>query len=174
MCRDVTWKVEGDYLIGIFFFVGALMYQVGATMAYFESVNNGSFHGHAMKRFLEGHDEDKKAMLDEKLHGFFDHLGHHHHTDEEVAATQQRTSAEDPDSGWKSLNNPRKGSVYAKRKPRAPRRGGIDLGEDEGGVYEYTSWRWWPTRDALVTYHLRDIGYLASSVQLFGATLFSW
>ena len=60
------------------------------------------------------------------------------------------------------------------RKPVGSRRGGVDLGEDQEGTYEYTSWRWWPTWEALKSHHCREIGYIACSIQLFGATLFSW
>jgi hypothetical protein len=99
---DVTWAAEDNYASGIFFFVGALMYQVGAVMAYLEAVNNGSFSGHAMKRFIDGHDEDQKAMLDAHLHGFLHHanpLHHHSQTEDE----EKQMAAIDPTEGWKSM-----------------------------------------------------------------------
>jgi hypothetical protein len=175
---DVTWAPEKKYASGIFFFVGALMYQVGAVMAYLEAVNNGSFSGHAMKRFIDGHDEDQKAMLDAHLHGFLHHanpLHHHHHHHSQKEDEEKQTATVDPTEGWKTLNQrDRERSVYAMRKPNVPRRGGVDLGEDQDGVYEYTSWRWWPKWETLKSHHVQEIGYIACSIQLFGATLYSW
>jgi hypothetical protein len=153
---DVTWAAEENYAKGIFFFIGALMYQVGAVMAYLEAVNNGSFSGHAMKRFLDGHDDDQKAMLDAHLHGFLHHanpLHHHSQTEDE----EKQMAAIDPTEGWKTLNQrDRARPVYAMRKSNVPRRGGVDLGEDQDGVYEYTSWRWWPKWETLKTHHVQE------------------
>jgi hypothetical protein len=36
------------------------------------------------------------------------------------------------------------------------------------------TWRWWPTWHALRTHHIYEIGYIACSIQLFGATLYCW
>ncbi|KAF2206746.1 hypothetical protein CERZMDRAFT_52490 [Cercospora zeae-maydis SCOH1-5] len=55
------------------FFVGALFYQVGAVAAYLEAVNDGSFHGAAMRRLLDGNEQDSKKLLDEKVKHFFSH-----------------------------------------------------------------------------------------------------
>jgi hypothetical protein len=175
---DVKWEVEQTYIIGIFFFVGALLYQLGAVMAYLEAVNDGSFHGSAMKRFLEGHEEEKKAMLDEKVSHFFGHLNPKHvkREHEEAAAEEKRMATIDPSAGWKSIHRrERPGSIYPGSKLPAPRRGGIDLGEaEEGESHEYLTWRWYPTWHALRTHHIYEIGYIACSIQLFGATLYSW
>ncbi len=57
----------------------------------------------------------------------------------------------------------------------APRRGGVDLGEtEEGESHEYLTWRWWPTLGALRTHHIYEVGFIACTIQLFGATLYSW
>ena len=175
---DVKWEVEANYLIGIFFFVGALLYQLGAVMAYLEAVNDGSFSGSAMKRFLEGHEDEKKAMLDSKISHFFGHLNPVHerkrHAEEEAEA--KRMAGVDPNAGWKSIHRrERPGSIYPGSKLPAPRRGGVDLGEaEEGESHEYLQWRWWPTWHALRHHHVYEIGYVACSIQLFGATLYTW
>ena len=175
---DVKWAAEEDYVVGIFFFVGALLYQLGAVMAYLEAVNDGSFHGSAMKRFLEGHEEEKKQMLDQKVSHFFGHLNPMHekkrHAEEE--AEEKRMAEVDPSAGWKSIHRrERPGSIYPGSKLPAPRRGGVDLGEaEEGESHEYLTWRWYPTWHALRTHHIYEIGYIACSIQLFGATLYSW
>lgn len=175
---DVKWTALGEYGIGILFFVGALLYQVGAVMAYLEAVNDGSFHGSAMKRFLEGHQDEQKRMLDEKVANFFGHLNPHHekkrHAEEE--AEEKRMHEIDPEAGWKTIHRrERPGSIYPGKQAPGPRRGGVDLGEaEEGESHEYLTWRWWPTWHALKTHHIYEIGYIACSIQLFGATLYTW
>ena len=65
--------------------------------------------------------------------------------------------------------------MYPPNKSPAPRRGGVDLGEvEEGESHEYLTWRWYPSWHALTTHHIYEIGYIACSIQLFGATLYSW
>ncbi|KAI9712814.1 MAG: hypothetical protein M1820_001436 [Bogoriella megaspora] len=164
---------ESEYGVGLLFFFGALLYQLGATMAYFEAINDGSFAGRAMKRHLEGHEEEQKRMLDHKLHMFFGHMiPHHHHHDDDDELEKQRSV--DPEAGWKTRDRAeRPGSIYPDGKAPAPRRGGVDEGAvEEGTFHEYLRWRWWPTWQALKTYHIKDIGYIACSIQLFGATLY--
>ena len=175
---DVKWTGLENYGVGILFFVGALLYQVGAVMAYLEAVNDGSFHGSAMKRFLEGRQDEQKRMLDEKIGHFFGHLNPLHEKkrhDAEHAELEQMSSI-DPMAGWKTIHRrDRPGSIWPEGKAPAPRRGGVDLGEaEEGEAHEYQTWRWYPTWHALKTHHVYEIGYLACSVQLFGATLYSW
>lgn len=48
------------------FVAGAIFYQIGAVVAYLEAVNDGSFHGSAMRKLMDGHDEEQKKMMDEK------------------------------------------------------------------------------------------------------------
>ena len=166
---------ESDYGVGLLFFFGALLYQLGATMAYLEAINDGSFHGRAMKRHLEGHDEEKKRMLDDKLHMFFGHMiPHHHHHDDEDDEELEKQKSVDPEAGWKTRDRAeRPGSIYPEGKAPAPRRGGVDEGPaEEGEFHEYLTWRWWPTWYALKTYHIKEPGYIACTVQLFGATLY--
>jgi hypothetical protein len=175
------WDVDlggiSEYGVGILFFIGALLYQLGAVMAYLEAVNEGSFHGSAMKRFLDGHETDQKKLLDEKIHHFFGHFNPLHtkkHREAEQAEEQALASV-DPEAGWKAIHrHERPGSVYPAEKGPAPRRGGVDLGEEEEGEsHAYMTWRWWPTWHALKNHHAYEIGYIACSIQLFGATLYS-
>ena len=148
---ESEFEGESEYGVGLLFFIGALFYQVGATMAYLEAINDGSFGGRAMKRHLEGHDEEAKQLLDKKLHVFFGHMiPHHHHDDDKEDLEKQET--------WDR---------------EASRRGGVDEGPtDEDAFHEYLTWRWWPTWEAFKTYHIKEMGYVACVIQLFGATLY--
>jgi hypothetical protein len=123
-------------------------------MAYLEAVNDGSFHGSAMRRLMDGHEEANKQMLDEKLHDFFGHLVPHHKSNGKEADVEA--------------------DAEHKAKAKAPcrRRGGIDLGGEEGEFRPYFTWRWWPTWHVLRTHHIYEIGYLACTIQLFGVTLY--
>ena len=153
------------------FFFGALLYELGAVMAYLEAVNDGSFQGSAMRRFLQGHEEDSKRLLDDKMHSFFGHMipHRHHHKDAEkdIEATYN-------EPGWnEEYWRQKPGSMYSMAKSPPPRRGAVDHGEaEEGTSTPYTSFRWWPTWHALRTHHLYEIGYWACAIQLFGATLY--
>ncbi|KAF2719606.1 hypothetical protein K431DRAFT_286566 [Polychaeton citri CBS 116435] len=160
---------EEEYGVPLCFFFGALFYQLGATVAYLEAINDGSFAGSAMRRFLEGHEEDKKRLLDEKLHNFFGHAKpHRRHKDGEEKQV-------DPEAGWENKESPpRSYSSFPNGMPPAPRRGGIDYGpSEEGQMTEYVVWRWWPTWKSLRTRHLFDLGYIACTIQLVGATMYA-
>lgn len=149
---------EAKYGVPLCFFFGAIFYQIGAVMAYLEAVNDGSFHGSAMRRIMDGHDEQNKQMLDEKLHSFFGNLVPHHH--------KQKTQGSDLEAQEIAAEHKAKSKV-----PRR-RRGGIDLGGEEGEFSPYLTWRWWPTWHVLRTHHIYEIGYLACTIQLFGVTLY--
>lgn len=43
---------------------------------------------------------------------------------------------------------------------------------DQRPTYEGRAWSWWPTWRELRTHYFRDIGFLACSSQMFGATIF--
>nr|POE63139.1 hypothetical protein CFP56_04042 [Quercus suber] len=165
---------EAKYGVPLCFFFGAIFYQIGAVVAYLEAVNDGSFHGSAMRRLLEGHEEDHRKMVDEKIHHFFDHLVPHPHKQKEAEAAEALAYAVDPEAGWKTRDaaHLRPGSIYPPDTGPTPRRGAVDLGGEEGETSTYISWRWWPTWHALRTYHIYDIGYLACAIQLFGVTLY--
>ncbi|KAH9825796.1 integral membrane protein [Teratosphaeria destructans] len=153
--RAETWSLPDSaetYGGPLCFFVGALLYQVGAVSAYLEAVNDGSFHGAGMRKLLEGHEKDAKHLLDDKVRQFFARLGRHHRLSEEQYEALAKTV--DPEAGWKG--------------------GGLGGEEGEEGRVEcrYTTFRWWPTWKALRDHHVYEIGYLACAIQLFGVTLY--
>ncbi|EME41196.1 hypothetical protein DOTSEDRAFT_73578 [Dothistroma septosporum NZE10] len=155
------------------FFFGALFYQIGAVTAYLEAVNDGSFHGAAMRKLLDGHEEDNKKLLDDKIHHFFSHLNPAHRHREEVYR-DPRMPVVDPGAGWNTedARDMRPGSIYPRDNHPAPRRGGVDMGGDETQGSGYMIWRWWPTWRALRTHHVYEVGWLACAIQLFGVTLY--
>jgi hypothetical protein len=77
---------EAEYGVPLTFFFGVLFYQIGAVMAYLEAVNDGSFHGSAMRRIMDGNEEENKKMLDKKLYSFFGHLVPHERHEEDIEA----------------------------------------------------------------------------------------
>lgn len=140
-------EFEGEEKYGVLlcFFIGALFFQIGATMAYFEAVNDGSFHGSAMRRLMEGHEEDQKKMLDEKIHAFFGNLKPHR-GDEDEEAAEKLAGQVDPEAGWKTKDRrQRPGSIYPPAQHSGRRRGAMDMGEaEEGQTSTSYTWRWWP------------------------------
>lgn len=140
---------EETYGVPLCFFFGAIFFQIGAVMAYFEAVNDGSFHGSAMRRLMEGHEDEQKQMLDEKIHDFFGSLNprhHHHKHDDEEEAAEKLAAQVDPEAGWKTKDRKeRPGSIYPPAKHPGRRRGAMDMGEaEEGQSSTYLTWRWWP------------------------------
>jgi hypothetical protein len=157
------------YVGPLCFFIGALFYQVGAVAAYLEAVNDGCFHGSAMRKLLEGHDDQSKELLDYKIRDFFRHMKPHKpHQKNDTALVV------DPEAGWNTKDDEkvRPGSIYPEDQRPGPRRGGVDFGSEEGKASVYNTWRWWPTWKALREYHLYDIGYVACTIQLLGVTLY--
>lgn len=168
---------ESKYGVPLCFFFGALFYQLGAVMAYFEAINDGSFAGSAMKRLLLGHDKEAQEILDKKLSDFFGHFKPGHGRNNTDGNEREKREGEiDPEAGWQAMQTRRKDSrgVTSPGQTRsAPRRGGLDLGEpEEGETAEYLTWRWWPTWHRLRTHHIYEIGYVSVTIQLFGVTLY--
>ncbi|WPH01597.1 Hypothetical protein R9X50_00444500 [Acrodontium crateriforme] len=156
-----TWSLESKWSGPLCFFIGTLLYQVGAVTAYLEAVNDGSFHGAAMHKLLSNHEGAERQMLDDKIHQFFSHI----------------KFTEDLESGFGALDANR--SPYASPDGRGgqrlvvrPRRDGVDLGGEEDVVVNYLTWRWYPSRAALRSQHVYEIGFLACAIQLFGVTLY--
>ena len=173
---ETEFKGQTEYGVPLLFFFGACLYQVGGVMAYLEAINDGSFAGAAMKRLLEGHEDIERELLDAKLHTFFGHLVPHHHHDDVEFEQPRQTSGAAGENNWDSLvkNNSSPEDLYDEAKEQVERRGGVDQGpkEEKGEMREYLTWQWWPTLNGLKTYHLREIGYLACTIQLFGVTLY--
>ncbi|KAK6362438.1 hypothetical protein LTS17_012862 [Exophiala oligosperma] len=160
------------------FFFGACLYQIGGVMAYLEAINDGCFAGAAMKRLLEGHQDIERELLDAKLHTFFGHLiPHHHHEDDDDESNGNSVNA--AANNWESItnSNSRPEDLYDEAKERVERRQGVDHGSasaqhQSGEVREYLVWRWWPNWNSFIHYHIRELGYVACAVQLFGVTLY--
>ncbi|KAL5421837.1 hypothetical protein PMIN04_005259 [Paraphaeosphaeria minitans] len=176
---------EDKYAGPILFFLGAVIcYQTGAVMAYLEAINDGCFAGVAMKRFwIEGSEEDKRKLLDAKLHTFFGHIiPHHHHRDSGDAhandmmgeKTREDVGGEqDIEAMRRTATSSNTEAQIEPLQPAPSRRQAVDHGPaDQNGFNEYMSWRWWPTWHAFRTYHIRELGYVACSIQLLGATLY--
>lgn len=57
-CPSSEFKREAKSEVTLLFFFGALLYQLGAVTSYLEAINNGSFGGLTLKRFIHGKDEE--------------------------------------------------------------------------------------------------------------------
>ncbi|KAK0294206.1 hypothetical protein LTS00_007180 [Friedmanniomyces endolithicus] len=145
---------EQKYGVPLSFFLGALFFQLGAVVAYLEAVNTVPSHGIAMGNMLDGRETGGHEAREEALHGLFQHLV----PDGSVVKVREGTAGL---------------SIAVLKLQRAPGSGGVDAGEaGEGSSNGHRTWRWWPTWHTLRTYHTYEIGYLACSFQLLGATLY--
>lgn len=170
---DTEFPNEVVYGVGLTSFLGVIFFQVGATMALLEAVNEGSFHGSAMRRVLEGREDEKRAMADAKLKAFFGHLVPRPRERRDQDEAEKRANEIDPEAGWATRETrERPGSVYPPMKaPPRRRRGAMDLGAEEGGEH-HTTFIWWPTWHDLKTHHVYEVGFVACLTQLIGATIF--
>lgn len=139
---------------GLTCFIGALAYQFGALVAYLEAVNDGSFHGSAMKRLLQGNEDNEKQLMKVKLFDLFGHLTRNRGED--------RVDMFGPESGWPTQS----------RKASIVRRGALDLGSESARSHESSCFRWWPTWTSLKKHYVFEIGFLACLVQLISSTLY--
>jgi hypothetical protein len=158
---------------GITAFIGVTCFEIGAGLALLEAINDGSFHGSAMRRLLDGREEDQKKMVDEKIQNFFRHAKpRRRNRDEEEV--QERADNVDPQEGWdtKHLEDEGPDPTFPPDKEAPPRRGAMDLGADEGESSEYYVFRWLPTWHSLKSHHVHEIGFLACLTQFIGATVF--
>lgn len=55
-------EIGNEFLYGrgITAFLGVISFEIGAGLAFLEAINDGCFHGSAMRRLLEGHDTDTR------------------------------------------------------------------------------------------------------------------
>lgn len=152
------WKFEGPPRTisgGLTSFLGSLAFQVGAVLAYLEAVNDGSFHGSVMRRFIDGKEDEEKQLVKVKLQSFFNH----------VLPGRGRSSTDsvlEPPNGWPTPST------------TAPvqRRGALDLGTESETTHEYSRFRWWPTWQNLRKHYIFEIGWLACTVQFVSASLY--
>jgi hypothetical protein len=178
-----TFPGQAKYGVGITSCIGVLLFQISAFVAYLEAVNEGSFGGSAMRRFLDddslNENEEQKEMVDAKLHLFLNHLDPRHHRQ-----TRYAEEVIDPELGWKTKDLPDSALLVTANKETKqpippPRRGALDYGSsshsDEVGS-SYTlppnTFIFLPNWHDLLHYHIHSIGFLACSIQLIGTTIF--
>lgn len=153
---EIEFENEILYGCGITAFFGVICFEIGAGLAFLEAVNDGCFHGSAMRRLLEGHDTCAKKMVDAKIQHFFQHG---------LSLADSLSRKSDVERGLIS-----KGMSPGKRI--RTRRGGMDLGGEGGESSEYMTFRWWPTWQSFKSHHIHEVGFLACSLQFTGATIF--
>lgn len=166
---SVVWCINGSFVFiplvqpnsefptelvyggGITAFIGATIFEVGSVLLMFEAVNEnraGCF-GWALEKAVEGGRiriiPSKKACC-------------HHHTNKKnfvgKSVVQSVNLAQSSSSSDASAN------VHASEKPA------------DGSAGSSGSWQWYPSTHELTTHYLRDIGFLACSSQMFGASVF--
>lgn len=153
---------------GLTAFFGVVFYEIGAVLAYLEAINAGTFHGSAMRRFLEGHQDGQKKLVDEKLQSFF-----HSMVPAIVRGGKRVSSAatrmEYENKLRETVRRNRRDSAW---KGLAYRRHAFDLGVEQGTLKEYSRFRWLPTWKNFREHHVYEVGFLACAIQLLGATIF--
>ncbi|CAK4031554.1 Hypothetical predicted protein [Lecanosticta acicola] len=153
---------------GLTAFFGVVFYEIGAVLAYLEAINAGTFHGSAMRRFLEGHQDEQKKLVDAKLQSFVSRVVSGLTRQRQDTAKVVDSDEMDAKQSPSKQQHQRRVSVW---RGLAPRRYAMDLGVEEDSR-DLCRFRWIPTWKNLKEYHIHEIGFLACSIQLLGATLF--
>ena len=139
-----TFKGESEYAGGITAFIGATIFEIGSVFLMIEAVNENrsDCFGWKIEEVLE---EGETALQKIVPH----HEGcTHHHSHRYNLVGNGRAPRHVYDSQIQK----------SEKLPRRPE-----------GV---RTWIWWPTYRELRTHYIYDIGFLACSAQMFGATVF--
>ena len=137
---------------GVTAMVGATVFELGSILLMLEAVNENrsDCFGWALEEAIES-----RGML---LHPKHDSCRHHHRerrsfliSNHAQAEASSESIPEDEDTGSESDR---------------------DRPGDSRGSKSARVWSWWPTWYELSTHYIRDIGFLACSSQMFGATIF--
>ncbi|KAK4635159.1 hypothetical protein CLAFUW4_01897 [Fulvia fulva] len=167
---ETEFEGEKYYLVGLLGVVGVVAYQIGAMLAYLEAVNDGCIHGSFLRRFLEVHETDEKRLFDQKLRLFAHHMLPSRR--KRRAGTNVHQTIEELEGGWEAATGADSAlQASVSHADSVPRRGGLDLGIEQGQNREYHRFRWWPTWENFKSHHLYEIGFLACSIQFLGATM---
>lgn len=152
---------EADYATGITAFIGAILFfETGSILLIFEAINADSpgCFGWAVEQLLEEHDVgdgqeqngnavSRFRVIPNKRHCRHHHQNRHNFVGKPSATTIIHNNPPSPPTGASST------SASASSPPTK-------------------SWQWFPSRQALRTHYLHELGFLAGACQLFGATVF--
>ncbi|TKA63060.1 hypothetical protein B0A55_10184, partial [Friedmanniomyces simplex] len=129
---------------GITAFIGATIFEIGSVLLMLEAINENraGCFGWALEQVYEGHIEQGVNRISPS------HDCTHHHANKGNLV-------------GKSANAD---SLATSEKSATASAGGTPPGA--------RSWIWWPSRHELTTHYLHDLGFLACSAQMFGASVF--
>ncbi|KAK0269770.1 hypothetical protein LTR35_014662 [Friedmanniomyces endolithicus] len=131
---------------GITAFIGATIFEFGSVLLMLEAFNenrSGCF-GWALEQAYENHLEPQSGNRLAPS----DDCTHHH--------AKKRNTVRKPTNTDSLAPNEKSSPASADRSP------------PPGAA----SWVWWPSYHELITHHLHDLGFLACSAQMFGASVF--
>ncbi|GAB7363037.1 hypothetical protein MBLNU230_g3330t1 [Neophaeotheca triangularis] len=139
-------KHQEEYGGGITALIGATVFEIGSVLLMLEAVNknHAGCLGWAIKRIPHDH---SSRSTDQGLHT-------HHVVPDHNACTHHHAN---------------RGSLVGPTKTTGSESAIVSTEKTEDII---RSWSWMPTRDELRTKYLHDIGFIASSWQMFGATVF--
>ena len=135
---------------GITAFIGATVFELGSVLLMFEAVNEnraGCF-GWALEQALEGGRMRLRPSKNECCH---------HHTNRKNFVGKGVMKKED--AAPSSASSEASTNVHTDKTVHEEAQSG-------------RTWQWFPSTHELTTHYLRDIGFLACSAQMFGASVF--
>lgn len=150
---STEFSTEVLYGGGITAFIGATIFEIGSVLLMLEAVNEnraGCF-GWALEQVYDAHfaeNAEKGGVM--RVSPDKDNCSHHHGNKKNLVGK----------SGGKHAvtNSNDKSTVSVEGEPDS----------SKGGK----AWVWWPSSYELRTHYLHDLGFIACSAQMFGATVF--
>ncbi|KAJ9658187.1 hypothetical protein H2198_003892 [Neophaeococcomyces mojaviensis] len=134
---------------GITAFIGATIFEIGSVLLMLEAVNenrSGCF-GWAVENLVKEQEHHQHGHEGSKVQVARSDVCTHHHQNK-----------------GNLVGKASKGGIAAIEDDTRPEADGTPPGNK--------SWVWWPSAHELRTHYLHDLGFLACSSQMFGATIF--
>ena len=163
-------RFEVQAVIAISIDIGMAWYQVGATAAMLEIINDPAPDAADMDIDQLAHEHGNTALEDEELQQVLERPVSYHQAHLHERAANSRHDSFDPEADRRLQARPsQSGSACFRCQERARRRGELDPGRAKS---TRKTWRWCPTWHELWAHHVRNIVFVALSIQGLGVTVF--
>ncbi|KAI9717192.1 MAG: hypothetical protein M1828_007385 [Chrysothrix sp. TS-e1954] len=156
--------------------IGATIFEVGSVLLMLEAINEKSSacFGWAIKKAFEDSEDVSGGGIEkgQQLHvrPDWDACGHHHKNKRNLVGSAGKVNAKtatlDSPSSSSSLGND-----ASTTKDMTPADQAHQRTQDSGAAGQ-NSWQWYPSVKAPRTHYLHELGFLACSSQMLGATIF--
>jgi hypothetical protein len=160
---------ESTWAAGLTAFIGATVFEIGSILLMLEAVNENrsDCFGWALEEGMDSMlllvQEDEKECVHSHKHKRSWLKGRHHQVPNSTEAASTGKPTDSDDSGSNGAAAAARGGAGADSTSR---------NAEEQNPSKGRTWSWWPSMYEFRTHYIRDVGFLACSSQMFGATVF--